>query len=217
MVGTSERRLTKIYRCNKQIWVKNVESLKDNRSLLLTCVTPEMVWLKAPSGDSGTQAPSILWLLSTLSPWDPLHSTAERMEPLMKPGEDLEWDVGNEPGRKWRTWLPFTSHKPEPNARSLGNIAWVCFQEDTEVGTLQSTSHLCRKRWELLKRFAEMWLLGWISSHHPKVMTNLVSLCPDLEAWERVQLAQLNLVSCPLLGLRENRADTYQMAHTGVE
>lgn len=62
MVGTSERRLTKIYRCNKQIWVKNVESLKDNRSLLLTCVTPEMVWLKAPSGDSGTQAPSILWL-----------------------------------------------------------------------------------------------------------------------------------------------------------
>lgn len=62
MVGTSERRLTKIYRCNKQIWVKNVESLKDNTSLLLTCVTPEMVWLKAPSGDSGTHAPSILWL-----------------------------------------------------------------------------------------------------------------------------------------------------------
>ena len=49
-----------------------------------------MVGLFAPPSHSGTQAPSILWLLSTLSPWDPLHSTAERTEPLMKPGEDLE-------------------------------------------------------------------------------------------------------------------------------
>jgi len=49
-----------------------------------------VVGLFAPPSHSGTQAPSILWLLSTLSPWDPLHSTAERMEPLMKPGEDLE-------------------------------------------------------------------------------------------------------------------------------
>lgn len=45
--------------------------------------------LFAPPSPSGAQAPSILWLLSTLSPWDSLHSTAERMEPLMKPGEDL--------------------------------------------------------------------------------------------------------------------------------
>ena len=49
-----------------------------------------VVGLFAPPSHSGTQAPSILWLLSTLSPWDPLHSTAERTEPLMKPGEDLE-------------------------------------------------------------------------------------------------------------------------------
>ena len=48
-------------------------------------------------------------------------------------------------------------------------------------------------------------------------MIILASLCPDLEAWERVQVVQPNLVSCPLLGLRGNRADTYQMAHTGVE